>query len=89
MGIATTESAHSDFPIGLAGLFRRFWPPYVRSGSFVLSPVMAERLYLGARYTRMLRAGAEFLGLVAWKLKSRPQHNPLFFPAEEDAARVR
>jgi len=58
----------------------RFFPPYVTAGSFFLPMMTAERLYVAMQYTQIIRFDDVFLGIVAWKLKTRLLHNPnLYF----------
>ena len=47
----------------------RFWPPYIGTNFFVVSPVVAERLYIASHYTKLLRLPDAFFGIVFLEVK--------------------
>src|SRR6218665_1602497 len=53
----------------------RFWPPYPTAGSFFVPMMTAEKLYVAMQYTKVIRFDDVFLGIVAWKLKTKLRHN--------------
>ena len=65
----------SQFYISLEQYPYRYWPPYAASGCVILSPVVAERLYIAMHYTRYLPFDDIFLAIVSWKLKLQVQNN--------------
>ena len=67
----------------------RYWPPYIETGCFVVSPVMAEKLYIASHYTKLVRIHDAFFGIVAWKLKAQLQQNPHIYTTNAEAGRLR
>ena len=75
---------HSKWYISLSEYPYRFWPPYPTAGSFFVSMLTAERLYIGMQYTKFIRFDDVFVGLVAWKLGIPMRHNKNFYFYTED-----
>ena len=77
------------FYVSLSDYQFRFWPPFIGTDCFVVSPVMAEKLYIASHYTKLLRIPDAFFGIVAWKLKTLLQQNPHIYTTATEAARLR
>lgn len=79
----------SELYVSLTDYPFRYWPPYIETRCFVVSPVMAERLYIASHYTKFLRIPDAFFGIVAWKLKAQLQQNPHIYTTAAEAAKLR
>jgi len=53
----------------------RFFPTYVTAGSFFMPMMTVDKLYAAMQFTQILRFDDVFLGIVAWKLRTKLQHN--------------
>ena len=53
----------------------RSWPPYPTAGSYIMTTQTVQQFYIAMQYTRSLRFDDVFIGIVAWKLHIRPEHN--------------
>ncbi len=87
-GVPERRTDGSEY-VSLAEYPFRFWPPYILTGCFVMSPVMVEKMYIASHYTKLVSIHDAFFGIVAWKLNVKLQQNPHFYTTEREASRVR
>ena len=74
------RSPYSKWYISLSEYPYRFWPPYPTAGSFIVTSDLAKKIFIASHYTKFLRFDDVFLGIILWKLKVKPIHNPnLYF----------